>query len=113
MNDYNGFKWLLGNWTTNGVDFRIYAVYAKHYHGGLPKPLVVIEPNEPVIDPNDNADPNEIPANLIGYSLPNSAVVHLHLDCRYIKDKEFETLNLITELIAGKRLCSVCEKREE
>jgi len=106
LDDYNGLKWILSHWIVDSVDFRTYATYAEHYHGGLPKPPAVVEPNEPIVDPNAIVE-------LVGYSLPNSDVVHVYLDCRYIVDKDIETLNLITELIAGKRLCSVCAKRED
>ena len=89
----------------NKVDFQDYAYWATR------RLMPIIEPNE--IDTDDNADPNAIPDNLVGYSLDSSDVVHIYRDCRYIVDKDSETLNLITELIVGKRLCSVCAKRED
>ena len=118
FDDANAFKWILSNWCTNKkVDFRIYAVFAAHYHGGLPPSAA--EPNEPTIitDPNilDNniPDPNILPDRLTGYILPGSKTLHLYRDCRYIYWKEVLNVNIVDELIGGMSICESCAKREE
>jgi len=111
MNDYNAFKWILANWGRNSVDFRVYSIWAKYYHGGLPKPpVIVVEP-----DPNDVivSDPNIIEPRLTGYILPGSNTLHLYRDCRYIYWKEVLNVNVINELISGMSICESCTKREE
>ena len=107
LDDTGGFKWILGNWTRNRVDFRMYSVWAKHYHGAgkFADPNVIIpEPNEPVIDPNE---PILLPMVWVSQT---GTKYHLRT-CRYWNES-FQEISIFDALMDGCTPCAVCKPDE-
>ena len=105
FDDTGGFKWILANWCRNHVDFRMYAVWARFYHGAGkfadPNTVVVTDPNEIIVDPNE---PVLLPMVWVSQT---GTKYHLK-SCRYWRDN-FQEISIFDALLDNCTPCLVCK----
>ena len=105
FDDQNAFKWISSNWTRNNVDFRIYAIWATKSHG-IARPPIVVEPNEPIVDPND------ISIIILPTVWVSQTGTKYHsVTCRYW-NTSFHTISIFDALLTGCTPCAVCKPNE-